>query len=571
MARPRFLFVLLMLAVAGGALAFRLPRLDQRPMHCDEANQAVRAGLLLETGEYHYDPWDGHGPSLYWLTLPVLWLGGATDLAQITELECRLVPVLFGVGLIALLVLVSDGLGRGPTLIAALLLAISPAFVFYSRYYIQEMLLVFFTFGAIGCAWRYMQGRRLGWALATGACFGMMFATKETWILAAFAMVASLALTLVWNRWTNGQAGEVLSYLRPVPILAAFVAGCLAALVLFSSFGRDWQGVKDSVAAYQTYLHRGSGGGDHDQPWNYYLNVLSSYLPQRALKWTTWPMIGVTVVCWLAAVVPLLFKPRASTSLLNLHEGESGSAEPGLAGSSQAEGGEGQTPHRGLVCFLAGYTVVLTAVYSAIPYKTPWCLLSLLHGMILLAAVGAWNIVRGPRRLARSRLGLPLYRVLTCLLLLAAAGRMGWECYLLNFKHFVSERNPYVYVHTSMTLPGLAPMMERLAEVSPDGHDMAIQVVGPEIWPLPWYLRKFRLDRRWDDCWWRDTDEWAADKAWSRRPAVVLFDPDMKEEIDRRLGDGYRQQMSYNLRPKRVLVFYVRDDLWEAFDRGHGE
>jgi hypothetical protein len=45
----------------------------------------------------------------------------------------------------------------------------------------------------------------------------------------------------------------------------------------------------------------------------------------------------------------------------------------------------------------------------------------------------------------------------------------------------------------------------------------------------------------------------------------------MKEEIDRRLGDGYRQQMSYNLRPKRVLVFYVRDDLWEAFDRGHGE
>ena len=42
------------LALAAG-LWLRLARLDARPMHHDEANQAVKFGALLETGEYRYD------------------------------------------------------------------------------------------------------------------------------------------------------------------------------------------------------------------------------------------------------------------------------------------------------------------------------------------------------------------------------------------------------------------------------------------------------------------------------------------------------------------------------------
>jgi len=46
------------------ALALRLARLDVRPMHHDEANQAVKFGTLLEHGEYRYDAHDHHGPTL---------------------------------------------------------------------------------------------------------------------------------------------------------------------------------------------------------------------------------------------------------------------------------------------------------------------------------------------------------------------------------------------------------------------------------------------------------------------------------------------------------------------------
>ena len=185
MNRERLLFAACMVAVLVLAAGFRLPGLAARPMHADEANQAAKAGELWETGHYQYDMADHHGPSLYWLTVPFLQLSRAANYAHSSEAAYRIVPVLFGIALIGLLLLVVDGLGRGGAVIAGLLTAISPAMVFFSRDYIQEMLLVFFTFAAIGTAWRYFRTRSVWWAIACGASLGFMHATKETWILAA--------------------------------------------------------------------------------------------------------------------------------------------------------------------------------------------------------------------------------------------------------------------------------------------------------------------------------------------------------------------------------------------------
>jgi predicted membrane-bound mannosyltransferase len=111
-----WLLALGFLAATAGALAFRLPQLALRPMHCDEANQALKAATLRETGRYQYDPREHHGPLLYYATLPSLWLSGARDFAQSGPLAYRIVPVLFGVGLVLLLPLAADGLGRVPAL-----------------------------------------------------------------------------------------------------------------------------------------------------------------------------------------------------------------------------------------------------------------------------------------------------------------------------------------------------------------------------------------------------------------------------------------------------------------------
>jgi len=59
MKASQILFVAGLLTLTAAALAIRLPRLDQRPMHGDEANQAVKAGILLEAGQLRsYDATD---------------------------------------------------------------------------------------------------------------------------------------------------------------------------------------------------------------------------------------------------------------------------------------------------------------------------------------------------------------------------------------------------------------------------------------------------------------------------------------------------------------------------------
>src|SRR5207247_1301232 len=106
----------------------------------------LKFGGLWNGATYKYDPNEHHGPSLYYATLMFFRLSRAPDLEHLTEARFRFLSVLFGVGLILLLPLIADGLGRKATIWAGILTALSPAMVFYSRYYIHEMLLVFFTF-----------------------------------------------------------------------------------------------------------------------------------------------------------------------------------------------------------------------------------------------------------------------------------------------------------------------------------------------------------------------------------------------------------------------------------------
>ena len=122
-------------------------------MHHDEANQAARFGILLEHGTYTYDADDHHGPTLYYLTLPIAWVSGATNFAETSETTYRILPVIFGMLLILCTPLLRNGIGCIAVLAAALLTAISPAMTYYSRFYIQEILLVFFTFFTIAAGW----------------------------------------------------------------------------------------------------------------------------------------------------------------------------------------------------------------------------------------------------------------------------------------------------------------------------------------------------------------------------------------------------------------------------------
>src|SRR5579863_1791656 len=185
---PRALLRWLSVAlIAGAALWLRTRALSSRPMHADEANQAVKAGQLVESGYYAFDPRDHHGPTLYYAARVIAWCRGERTLAAMDEWTVRLVPALFGSLAVVLLYGLASPLGHWPALASAAWLAVSPPAVYYSRFFIQETLLTAFILAAFLCARRWWSSGGLGWAAAAGASLGFMQATKESAPLYALA------------------------------------------------------------------------------------------------------------------------------------------------------------------------------------------------------------------------------------------------------------------------------------------------------------------------------------------------------------------------------------------------
>jgi uncharacterized protein (TIGR03663 family) len=201
-------FVPAFLALLVLAAALRLPDLSLRPLHNDEAVNAVKFRGLWDKNNYRYDPDEFHGPTLPYFTLPAAWLNPSRNFNDFSETTFRTVTVAFGLGLILLLLLLTRDLGRAEVLWAAVFTAVSPAMVFYSRYYIHEMLLVFFTGLAGLAAWRYGKGKRLLWLVAAGAGLGLMWATKETFVFALVAMGLAGASHLLAERRTGGDGSR---------------------------------------------------------------------------------------------------------------------------------------------------------------------------------------------------------------------------------------------------------------------------------------------------------------------------------------------------------------------------
>ena len=225
---------LVALALTAG-LTMRVARLDERPMHHDEANQAVKFGALLERGEYRYDAHDHHGPTLYYLTLPSAWLRGQQTFASLDEVTLRVGPAVFGAATILLLPLLSAGIGRTAVVTAAMLMALSPAMVFYSRMYIQEAVFACFALAFVVGVGRVATGGGLAWTVVTGLTAGLAVATKET---AAIVLPATLvAAAIAWWSPGSGRPRNALTDRSwPRAVLASLTVAAAVAALFYSSF-----------------------------------------------------------------------------------------------------------------------------------------------------------------------------------------------------------------------------------------------------------------------------------------------------------------------------------------------
>ncbi len=506
------------------ALGLRLGRLDLRPMHHDEANQAVKFGTLLETGEYRYDRSDHHGPTLYYATLPFAWIRGQKTLSALDEWTLRAVPVVFGAGLILLFGLLAKGLGREAVFWSALFAALSPSLVYYNRFYIQESLFVFFALGFLIALGRFALRPSMGLALAVGVSAGFAYATKETSLLVFVSAGTALVLALVWTRGTSRVVrvdtcgrGIRISQLLTLLAAAVFIAG-----ILYSSFFKNPWGIVDSVTAFKDYATRGIETGLHSHPWFYYFQLLAFSRPGGIL----WSEALILVFALFGAIAS--FGSGLAHRNLQWHDFTDGQFWP-----------------RYLFC----YSLVTAIAFSVIRYKTPWNLLPFHIGFILLAGSGVAALLQILR--------VNLVRKLLMLVILAGVVHLGIQSWRANYLYPADTRNPYVYAQTSTDFLRLARRVHDLANVHADGKNLLIKVIaGPyEQWPLPWYLRDFSRLGYWIN---------QGESGGFEGVPLIIASQENAAPLEKALGDRYQIEY-YGLRPDVLLTLFIDRQLWDQY------
>ena len=397
------LFALCAVAVIVLASIVRTVGIEDRPLHSDEAVNTIQVQLLWERGQYRYEPRVRHGPALAYTTLPFVAASSASNYADTTERSWRAAPLFFGLLTVLLTLALSPAIGRAAALTAGALCAVSPAMTFFSRYLIHEGLLVCFGLIGILCGWHAL--RRLGtgenaWAAAIGAGvgLGLMHASKETFVIPVAAAGIGLLSTV------PRRSFDRLFAVHAIVMLAAAVS---VSVLFFSSLFTNASGPLDSILTYASYLQQGTDASStHRHPWSWYLGLLT-YQDRGGV----------------------LFMSEAGLALL------------ACVGSLAAILRRGvQAPHLPLARFFVVFTAIQVGIYSAIPYKTPWCVLSALHGMTVLAGIGVVALWRECRRHE--------LRVAAALLVFAVFAHLGRQSWLVNREFEGDERNPWVYAHS---------------------------------------------------------------------------------------------------------------------------
>ncbi len=504
----------LVAVVLGVAAILRLWDLPLAPFHNDEGVNGWFTSQLLRTGQWAYDPANYHGPTLFYAAALSGLLVGLGDVSM------RLVPAVFGLATLGLVLLAGRWIGRAGAIAAVALLAVSPGMVFFSRYAIHEMLLVFFTLAFVLAAARWWESGRTRFLLAAAAALAAMFATKETAVITVVTLALAAACVPAYERLAPrilrrptrfealpAAAAPPVEPARrtrrvdPTPyarfggrdrlvrsLAAAAAVFAVVWVTLFSSLFTNPAGIVDSLRSLAIWTQT-SGATQVSGPLTYLGWMVEEELPLL--------VVGLAASAWAA------------------WEGRSRFA-----------------------IFAAAWATGLFLGYSLIGYKTPWLMLSWLLPYALVGGYALGRAWANPR---------PLVRLGAAAAVAGAFALSLVQAVQLSFRDYDDEANAYVYVQTQRDTLDLVRWLREEDERRGAGGEMGIVIMSPDYWPLPWYLRD-------------DPKAGFYGSIVDVEAPVQVVKADQVDALPTTFTDRYREQARYTLRPGVELVVFVERD-----------
>jgi len=206
------------------AFVMRIWDLDSRAMHHDESLHAYYAWGLSVGNGYTHDPMM-HGPFQIEATAGIFRLFGDSDFTS------RLLYVVAGTVLVGLPGLLRDRLGRLGALLVSVMLAFSPAMLYYSRFARNDIIMGTWTLGLVICMWKYLDGGKHRYLYIGAALLALMFATKENAYLVTATLGLFLTLVSVTEVWPGVHRRITIGEVSPPVAISHIVAGVWHAAV----------------------------------------------------------------------------------------------------------------------------------------------------------------------------------------------------------------------------------------------------------------------------------------------------------------------------------------------------
>lgn len=420
--------------IIGLAAFFRFFLLGIKPPHFDEGINGWFVDQMMKTGFYKYDPTNYHGPLHFYVLLLSQTLFGRNLLAL------RLPVVLVSITSVWLTLKFEVFVGRNVSRLAALAMAISPAFVFYGRYSIHEVWLLMFTMlfilGLLGL-WKFGTS---GYLWCAGMGLTGMILSKETYILHLACAIIAAGVCYVSNLFSRmPEARPAKQTWENIDLVVVIGTGIALLVLFYSGTFFHWNGMKGIFQAYTAWFETGSQGHGHEKPWYYWVKIMSP-----SFEFSRADCFGYELPA-LAGLVLCIFALQLKNVSLR---------------------------------YLAIYGVGTLAAYSIVNYKTPWCIISFIWPFLFI--FGAANLI------------IPLqYKtwtyVVSAVLLFSSLG----SSISLNYFRCTTDTEPYVYVQTYNDIYRFTDPLLRLARLNPLAYQLTGHIIRASPYPLPWILDDF--------------------------------------------------------------------------------
>lgn len=199
------------------AIVTRLIWLGDRATSHDETTHAKYSWNFYAGRGFRHDPLM-HGPLLFEITGLFYFLFGVNDFTA------RLYTALTGIALVMTPILFRKWLGRLCALLASVLLLISPAITYYSRYTRHDIPMILAAFLFLWAVFSYIEKGNNRYLYFMAGFFAFMFASKENAYIYTAIFLIALALPFMWwllsVPWSKPRLLSVLIAIVIVALLA---------------------------------------------------------------------------------------------------------------------------------------------------------------------------------------------------------------------------------------------------------------------------------------------------------------------------------------------------------------